>query len=248
MKPFPNRSLRHPDPGGKLATRSDGVMECWSAESTNTPPLHHSVWDHADSKEMTNRRKGSGVLSLIRSALAVCWLSGSLALESRAAEPTGPKWQVAPGYRWAALPVPTNGRNGFTLMPANKTGIWFTNLVGDERSVTNRNLLTGSGVALGDIDGDGLCDIYFCRLDGDNVLYRNLGNWTFEDITKSAGVACPNEDATGACFADIDGDGDLDLLVNSLGGGTRIFENDGKGHFHETTDQAGVRSKAGSTS
>ena len=51
-------SLRHPDPGGKLATRSDGVMECWSAGSTNSPPLHDSLWDHAHSTGMTNRRAG----------------------------------------------------------------------------------------------------------------------------------------------------------------------------------------------
>src|SRR6266571_9334005 len=53
----------HPDTGGGLAIRSDGAMEGWSAESTNTPPLHRSVWDHADSMEMTNRRTGSGGLS-----------------------------------------------------------------------------------------------------------------------------------------------------------------------------------------
>ena len=62
-------------------------------------------------------------------------------------------------------------------------------------------------------------------------MYRNLGNWRFEDITERAGVTCPDLDATGAAFADIDGDGDLDLIVNSIGGGTRIFLNDGKGHF-----------------
>jgi len=158
------------------------------------------------------------------------------------------KWQNANGFRWAALPVEQGGRNGFIVMPADKTGLSFTNLLDDERSITNRNLLSGSGVALGDVDGDGRCDVYFCRLDGDNVLYRNLGNWTFEDITKSAGVACPGVDAMGACLADIDGDGDLDLLVNGLGTGTRIFQNDGKGQFKEITDTAGVRSATGSTS
>ena len=58
-------SLRPPYPGATLATRSDGLMECWSDENPNTPPLHHSVWDHADSVEMTNRRTDQvfGVLS-----------------------------------------------------------------------------------------------------------------------------------------------------------------------------------------
>src|SRR6266568_9485494 len=157
-------------------------------------------------------------------------------------------WQPGAGCRWSELAVPRNGRSGFRLLNSSESGILFTNALADEHSLTNRNLLSGSGVAAGDVDGDGLVDLYFCGLDNDNVLYRNLGNWKFKDITAGAGVACSNQYSTAAVFADLDGDGDLDLLVNSLGGGTRIFENDGKGHFHETTDQAGVRSKAGSTS
>src|SRR5262249_15979217 len=51
-----------------------------------------------------------------------------------------------------------------------------------------------------------------------------------------AGVACTNLDATGAALVDVDGDGALDLIVNSLGGGTHIFINDGKGHFKESTE------------
>lgn len=133
-------------------------------------------------------------------------------------------------------------------MLGESTGILFTNQVADTRSITNRNLLSGSGVAAGDIDGDGLPDLYFCGLDNDNVLYRNLGNWKFQDITASAGVACPNTDATGAVFSDVDGDGDLDLLVNTLGQGTRLFLNDGKGHFTEATKEAGLASTHGSMS
>src|SRR5260370_15021280 len=97
-------------------------------------------------------------------------------------------------------------------------------------------LLNGWGVAAGDVDGDGLCDLYFCGLDGPNALYRKLGNWKFQDVTAAAGVACPELDATGAVFADIDGDGDLDLIVNSLGGGTHIFINDGHGYFTRQTN------------
>src|ERR1041384_8576730 len=133
------------------------------------------------------------------------------------------EWQFGTGFKSTALSVLDKGKNGFTRMPPEATGILFANLLADESVAKNRILENGSGVALGDVDGDGLCDIYFCRLEGPNVLYRNLGNWRFEDITAAAGVACDNQFSTGALLADVDGDGDLDLLVNSIGGGTRLF-------------------------
>src|SRR4029453_11622156 len=103
-------------------------------------------------------------------------------------------------------------------------------------------------VALGDYDGDGLCDIYLCDLTGTNALYRNLGNWKFKDTTREAGVACPGQTPTVAVFADIDGGGDLDLLVTSMGGPNACFLNDGKGRFSNVTAAAGLISKLGSTS
>jgi hypothetical protein len=172
-------------------------------------------------------------------AAGLCFLAGSV---------SGGEWQMIEGGRAAALAVPSSGKTGFTQLDSARTGIAFTNLLADARSLANRNLLSGSGVAAGDADGDGWCDLYFCGLDGDNIFYRNLGDWKFADATASAGVAGRNQDSTGAAFADIDGDGDLDLLVNVLGGGTRVFLNDGKAHFAEVTQQAGVASKAGSMS
>src|SRR5439155_19805074 len=102
--------------------------------------------------------------------------------------------------------------------------------------LTNLILLNGSGVVAGDVYGDGWCDLFFCGLRSQSKLYLNLGNWRFQDITESSGVNCVNLDATGAAFADLDGDGDLDLVVNSVGGGTHIFLNDGQGRFRETTE------------
>src|SRR5437870_2072127 len=145
-----------------------------------------------------------------------------------------PAWETSAGNRSAPLTVPQVGKAGFTLLSPSDTGITFTNSLPEQRHLTNQILLNGSGVAAGDIDGDGLCDLFFCHLGGPSALYRNLGNWKFEDITVKAGVACSNLDATGAAFADLDGDGDLDLIVNSVGGGTRLFLNDGKGHFTES--------------
>ena len=76
--------------------------------------------------------------------------------------------------------------------------------------MTNINLMNGSGVALGDYDGDGLCDIYLCNLGGQQALQKP-GNWKFKDVKEQAGVnPCPNQTSTGAVFADVNGDGRLD--------------------------------------
>ena len=106
-------------------------------------------------------------------------------------------WQAGAGFRFAALPVPTSGQAGFTLLKPNDTGITFSNRLADATVAKNRLVEVGSGVALGDIDGDSWVDVYFCGLEGDNVLYRNRGNWKFEDSTSTAGVACPNQFSTG---------------------------------------------------
>ncbi len=124
-----------------------------------------------------------------------------------------------------------SGFAGFESLAPDQTGVRFTNFIALQRHLTNNILLDGSGVACGDVDGDGLVDVYFAGLDGANALYRNLGGWKFEDIAVRAGVDCPRLDSTGVVLADIDGDGDLDLIVNSMGGGTHVFFNDGKAHF-----------------
>ncbi|MCL4176438.1 MAG: VCBS repeat-containing protein [Verrucomicrobia bacterium] len=147
-----------------------------------------------------------------------------------------------------ALEVAPSARPGFTRMTPAQTGIAFTNLLAESRYLTNQIYLNGSGLALGDVDGDGRCDLYFCGLDGSNALYRNLGGWRFTNITASAGVACEGQASTGAVLVDIDGDHDLDLLVNGVGVGTRLFLGDGKGRFHEATESSGLLRRGGSTS
>ena len=157
------------------------------------------------------------------------------------------EWKSFSGYRNAELAVLSNGMTGFTLLAPSQTGIQFTNLLSDDKAAENQIRLLGSGLALGDVDGDGWCDIYFCGLEGPNALFRNLGEWKFQNVTDKAGVGCAEQYSTGAVLADVDADGDLDLLVNSLGGGTRLFFNDGKGHFTEATD-SGLLRKFGCTS
>jgi len=70
----------------------------------------------------------------------------------------------------------------------------------------------GLGVAVGDYDNDGDQDVYLNNY-GSNVLYRNNGDGTFTDVTSGAGVACGDKVGAGACFLDMDADGDLDLYV-----------------------------------
>ncbi|HEY6226256.1 MAG TPA: CRTAC1 family protein, partial [Verrucomicrobiae bacterium] len=143
-------------------------------------------------------------------------------------------WQSFNGGRAAPVNLPTAGKSGFTLLPPAQTGITFSNVLSLERYTTNQIFLNGSGVAAGDIDGDGWCDLFFCGIDRSCLLYRNLGDWKFHDITAEAGLAAPPRGCSGAAFADIDGDGDLDLILNVVGVGTEIFINDGKGHFAKT--------------
>src|SRR5680860_891689 len=110
----------------------------------------------------------------------------------------------------------------FTALASEQTHIYFTNTVTetDEFNI-NQYLyaLNGGGVGIGDINNDGLPDIYFTANQETNKLYLNKGNFKFEDITESAGVAGligQNNWTTGVAVVDIDQDGWLDIYVNQV--------------------------------
>jgi enediyne biosynthesis protein E4 len=114
----------------------------------------------------------------------------------------------------------TSANTLFTLLPSSSTGINFeNNLVHTEElnCYTYRNFYNGAGVGLGDINNDGLADIFFCGNQQSNKLYLNKGNFHFEDITKRAGVASEGVWSTGVSFADVNGDGLLDIFVCKAG-------------------------------
>lgn len=143
------------------------------------------------------------------------------------------EWQGRPWGRMRAVDalVSRGPAPGLSRMEPASTGVTFTNRLSLERQTTNQIYLNGSGLALGDIDGDGRPDLFMAGLDGGSILYRNLGGWRFQDVTVASGSPASGLDATGAAFVDVEGDGDLDLIVNSVGGGTVVHLNDGKGRF-----------------
>ncbi|HIG29531.1 MAG TPA: hypothetical protein EYQ50_17735 [Verrucomicrobiales bacterium] len=145
-------------------------------------------------------------------------------------------WKKADGLQFLSTPAFAGNQAGFKSLPPQLTQMRFVNTVPEYRHLKNQILLNGSGLAAGDIDGDGLCDLYFCRSEGSNALYKNLGGLKFRDITREAQVECSRLTSTGATLADIDGDQDLDLLVNTLGQGTHVFVNDGMGRFQPSPE------------
>ncbi len=98
----------------------------------------------------------------------------------------------------------------------------------------------GNGVAVADVDQDGLYDIYFTSQAGSNELWRNLGDGKFEDITDRAGLTFGDRVGVAASFADIDNDGDPDLYVTNVRTGNLMFENDGTGRFKNISRESGT--------
>jgi hypothetical protein len=130
----------------------------------------------------------------------------------------------------------------FTKLDASETGVKFVNDVkngADMNVFKYRNFYNGGGVAIADINNDGLSDIYFTSNLGTNKLYLNKGNFKFEDISKKAGVEGTKTWSTGVVMVDINGDGFLDIYVCNAGNITgdnqknELFINNGDLTFTE---------------
>ena len=104
----------------------------------------------------------------------------------------------------------SNSDSLFTLLDASQTGIDFTNEVknGENMNIFKyRNFYNGGGVAIGDINNDGLADIFFISNQGANKLYLNKGDFKFEDISVASGIQGKKAWSTGVVMVDINGDG-----------------------------------------
>ncbi len=145
----------------------------------------------------------------------------------------------------------------FESLPQSKTGIHFTNELETHKAFGILYYLyyyNGGGVAIGDVNGDGLPDIYFtANHKGGNKLFINKGNFQFEDVTDKAGVGGTSDWCTGVTMADVNGDGLLDIYVCSvqgehgLKGHNELFINNGDGTFTESAEKYGLALSAYST-
>ena len=136
----------------------------------------------------------------------------------------------------------------FERLPPNETGVSFENTLPEDSAFNALDYLyyyNGGGVAAGDVNGDGLPDLYFTANRGPNRLYLNKGHYRFEDVTDRAGVAGPTGWKTGVTMADVNGDGRLDIFVsavNYLGmrGQNALYVNNGDGTFTDRTHEFGL--------
>jgi len=144
----------------------------------------------------------------------------------------------------------------FRAIPPRESSVHFANTLTETEAFNLIEYLyfyNGGGVAIGDINQDGLPDIYFSANQTENKLYLNKGNWSFEDITDKAGVAASGAWKTGVTMADVNGDGLLDIYQRRLGdykgikGKNQLFINNGNLTFSEQAEEYGLAFQGFST-
>jgi len=152
--------------------------------------------------------------------------------------------------------IKEDGNSYFTVRKASESGIAFENSLMDNDTQNIIEYLyyyNGGGVAVGDINNDGLEDIFFAGNQKPDRLYLNLGGLTFRDVSASSGILSNSGWSTGVAMDDINGDGHIDIYVCKVapmsGAGTHnlVYLNDGTGKFTESSKALGLHFSGFST-
>ena len=124
-------------------------------------------------------------------------------------------------------------KTGFTKIDGSAIGVKFQNLLKPEN--IRNYILSGAGLTIADIDQNGLPDLFLVSQDGPNKLFKQNSPWVFEDVTEASGITDIKAWGSGAAFADIDNDGDLDLYVCNKSARDELYFNQGDGTFSGST-------------
>jgi hypothetical protein len=140
---------------------------------------------------------------------------------------------LEPSVPLAARYLPPQADRRFEFLPPARTGIEFTNHSRDSAKALS---FPSGGVAIGDYDNDGLPDVFLTRQEDAGRLYRNLGDFRFEDVTAKVEIDTSGMWSTGATFVDVNGDGLLDLYISGFRHSNRLYINTG-----DTFDEQAAR-------
>lgn len=155
-----------------------------------------------------------------------------------------------------ATAMPVSGQTLFTKLPFIQSNIGFNNQLSEDNQInalTYQYLYNGGGVAVGDVNNDGLCDVFFTGNMVQDRLYINTGNLQFSDITETAGIVEPEGWSTGVTMADVNADGWLDIYVCRSGPYSTnkrhnlLFINNRNSTFTESAAQFGLNDSSFST-
>ncbi len=128
------------------------------------------------------------------------------------------------------------------FMTAVNGQIFFSNVTGEAGMDYN---ISGEGVCIFDYDNDGLEDVFICdRNNGSNLLFHNLGNMEFEEVSFAVGITI-SSDTRLVLAGDYTNDGWLDLFIGVLSGNSVLYKNNGDGTFSDGTNESGIVTSGG---